>query len=141
MYILDTDHLSILERGTGPEAQKLLGRLAGVGSELVATTIITYEEQTRGWMAYLAQCRTVAEQVAAYARLEKHLANFRIVPVVGFDEGAAVRYQQLRSSRLRVGTMDLKIGAIALSRQATLLTRNVADFKVVPNLKTEDWTA
>ncbi len=37
--------------------------------------------------------------------------------------------------------MDLKIAAIAMSLGATLLSRNLADFKKVPELKVEDWTA
>jgi tRNA(fMet)-specific endonuclease VapC len=39
MYILDTDHLSVLDRG-GVKAQSLLQRLAGVDPRQVATTII-----------------------------------------------------------------------------------------------------
>jgi tRNA(fMet)-specific endonuclease VapC len=37
--------------------------------------------------------------------------------------------------------MDLKIAAIALAHNATVLTRNVKDFKLVPGLRIEDWTA
>jgi predicted nucleic acid-binding protein len=37
--------------------------------------------------------------------------------------------------------MDLKIAAIVLARQATLLTRNVSDFRTIDNLKIEDWTS
>ncbi len=47
MYILDTDHLSILERG-GIKAQHLRQRLTSVDQFLVATSIISYEEQMRG---------------------------------------------------------------------------------------------
>jgi len=36
--------------------------------------------------------------------------------------------------------MDLKIAAIVLARNATLLTRNLADFRKVPGLKVENWT-
>ncbi|WP_395092089.1 hypothetical protein [Armatimonas sp.] len=36
--------------------------------------------------------------------------------------------------------MDLKIASIALSNQATLLTRNLRDYSKVPGLRCEDWT-
>jgi predicted nucleic acid-binding protein len=37
--------------------------------------------------------------------------------------------------------MDLKIAAIVLSREATLLSRHHANFSRVPGLQVEDWTA
>ncbi|MBM3862272.1 MAG: type II toxin-antitoxin system VapC family toxin [Verrucomicrobia bacterium] len=45
----------------------------------------------------------------------------------------------LRKHRLRVGTMDLKIASICLAHDATLLTRNLADFQKVPGLRVENW--
>ena len=48
MYILDTDHVSFLERKVGSEAEKLRFRLAPFGK---TTTIITFEEQMRGWLS------------------------------------------------------------------------------------------
>jgi tRNA(fMet)-specific endonuclease VapC len=36
--------------------------------------------------------------------------------------------------------MDLKIAAIALSRHATLLSRNLGDFRQIVDLRVEDWT-
>ena len=43
--------------------------------------------------------------------------------------------------RLRIGTMDLRIAAIALVYGATLVTHNVQDFQRIPGLVIEDWTA
>jgi len=57
-----------------------------------------------------------------------------------FNEPAAVAFQDLRAARLRIGAMDLKIAAITLSLNATLLSRNLKDFRQVPGLRVEDWT-
>ena len=92
-------------------------------------------------MAYLARTRSVAHQVEAYRRLLQHLDNYRRIPVLPFGEAAAVAFQQLRRARRRIGTMDLKIAAIVVSRGATLLSRNLVDFRQVPGLQVEDWTA
>jgi tRNA(fMet)-specific endonuclease VapC len=36
--------------------------------------------------------------------------------------------------------MDLKIATIVLTRDATLLSRNLSDFGKVPGLRIADWT-
>jgi tRNA(fMet)-specific endonuclease VapC len=94
----------------------------------------------RGWMAHLARSRVLARQIEAYRRLKEFLDRYLKVTVLEFDEAAAVEFKRLQSLRLRVGTMDLKIAAIALAHSATVLTRNVKDFVLVPGLRVEDWT-
>jgi tRNA(fMet)-specific endonuclease VapC len=140
MIVLDTDHLNVLERRDQPCSVSLRARLADVPPAEVVTTIISYEEKMRGWMSYLARTRSVAHQVEAYRRLLQHRDNYRRIPVLAFNEGAAVVFQQLRRARLRIGAMDLKIAAIVVSRDATLLSRNLADFRQIPGLQVEDWT-
>lgn len=139
MFILDSDHMSLLEWG-GPESAPLRERLADCEPLEVATTIINYEEQIRGWMAYIARSKSVTQQVEAYRRLRSQLDNYRQIPVIDFDTRAGEIYQQLRRSRIRVGAMDLKIAAIVPARKGTLLTRNRSDFERVPGLRAEDWT-
>lgn len=142
MYILDTDHISILESvSTSPEAQRLRFRMARLKAHERITTIITFEEQIRGWMSYLAKSRTIAEQVKAYRKLKGVLDRYLKLTVLEFDEAAATEFERLKQARVRIGTMDLKIAAIALSRGATVLTRNRGDFEQVPNLQMDDWTA
>jgi tRNA(fMet)-specific endonuclease VapC len=106
----------------------------------VAVTFISFEEQTRGWLAFLARARSLTQQVEAYSRLRRMVDNYRTIPLIDFDRAAATEFQRLRSSRLRIGTMDLRIAAIALAQSATLVTRNRADFEKVPGLTVEDWT-
>jgi tRNA(fMet)-specific endonuclease VapC len=60
--------------------------------------------------------------------------------VLDFNEDAYEQYFDLKHSKIRVGTMDLRIAAIVLVHNATLLTRNIRDFALVPGLKIEDWT-
>src|SRR5437879_6153177 len=103
MFILDTDHLSLLERTDSPEGSRLRARLAGVPEQEVATTIITFEEQMRGWLAQLARARTLSQQVHNYGRLKKELENYRKIIILEFDDRAGIEFERLRRSRLRVG--------------------------------------
>jgi tRNA(fMet)-specific endonuclease VapC len=83
MFVLDTDHMSLLEWG-GEGSAVLRERLADVDSDDVATTIISYEEQIRGWMAYLARATSTEQQLAAYQRLRRHLENYRQITILDF---------------------------------------------------------
>jgi tRNA(fMet)-specific endonuclease VapC len=138
-YLLDTDHVTLLERG-GTEGATIRSRLAPLFPGEVATTIISYEEQMRGWLAYVAQFHSVEKQVEPYHRLERGLRFFCAIPLVPFDERAVEVFQRIWLARPRIGTMDLKIAAIALANDATLLSRNLRDFQKVPDLRVEDWT-
>lgn len=140
MYVLDTDHMSLVEKGRGAEALHLRARLSRVPKGQLVSTVVSYEEQTRGWLSFAARARSVAELIEAYRRLAGHLEDWRRIPVLPFDPRAAVQYQELLHRRLRVGTMDLRIAAIVLANQATLLTRNLRDFRSIPELRAEDWT-
>jgi tRNA(fMet)-specific endonuclease VapC len=44
-------------------------------------------------------------------------------------------------ANLMIGTMDLRIASIVLAHDATLLSANLSDFRRVPGLKAEDWSA
>jgi tRNA(fMet)-specific endonuclease VapC len=140
MVILDTDHLTIIQRQNEPAYSSLRTRLRQETSNEICTTIVNVEEQMRGWLAVISHARKVEQEIAAYRRLHALLSFFGGIPVLDFDEVAATRVVQLRRSRLRIGSMDLKIAAIALSRKAVLLSRNLADFQRVPGLQVEDWT-
>lgn len=140
MYILDTDLFSLTDRTDNTESQRLRFRLSNLRSKELATTIITFEEQMRGWLAWLAKARSLAQQVERYRRLKQMLKSYDNVNLLDFDEHAAEEFERLQKQRLRIGTMDLKIAAIALADKATLLTRNLRDFQKVPGLKVEDWS-
>jgi tRNA(fMet)-specific endonuclease VapC len=140
MVILDTDVLTILQRDESKGKAAIRGRRSRMNPAEVATTIIAYEEQARGWMAYVAQARPGRADVAAYTKLMRHLEDYRTINVLPFTDQAAGALQRLRRMGLRMGTMDLKIAAIALVHEAVLLGCNLGHFKRVPDLRVEDWT-
>ncbi len=140
MYLLDTDHLSLLDRG-GPEGERIGARLSRLSPDEVATSIVSYEEQMRGWLARIARLRGVDRQLIGYRQLEKMLEFYCQTPVLPFDANALDHFQRLWVARLRIGTMDLKIAAIAMAHDSTLLSRNLGDFGKVPGLRVEDWSA
>ena len=94
----------------------------------------------RGWLAFIAKSKTIEQRVYAYKKLHPFLESYRNTLVLDFDEAAAEVFQKLKSQKIRIGTMDLKIAAIAFSRNAILISRNLADFEQVPDLVVEDWT-
>lgn len=139
IYLLDTDHISLLHRG-GSESDRIRVHLAGVPPEQVALSIISYEEQMRGWLAEIARARSVVQQKPRYAELQQMLELYCATPLLPFEDEAIAVFQSLWLQRLRIGTMDLKIAAIALANDATLITRNLSDFNKIPDLRLEDWT-
>jgi tRNA(fMet)-specific endonuclease VapC len=120
MYILDTDHLSVIDRG-GVNGQRLLQRLASIDPTQVATSIISYEEQMRGWLSYAAKAQTIERQVEAYRELKRQLTNYCTIPIIDFDDQAAQEFKRLKKLYPQLGTMDLKIASVVLVNQAVLL--------------------
>ena len=139
MIVLDSDHISILQHADSELAAALQQRLADSSDGDVATTAITLEEQSRSWLSLISRYADVRRQVTYYDRFVATFRFFAKWRVVSFDEAAAVRFQDLRSARIRIGSTDLKIAAICLVNHATLLSRNLADFLHVPGLHAEDW--
>lgn len=139
MIILDTGSLSIFDREKYLETSVLRKKLIQFPPEDIFTTIITFEEQMRGWMSYLAKCKTIEQQIFAYERLNQFLENYRKIQIVKFDEKSAKVFQQLKSNKIRIGTMDLKIASIAIANEAILVSRNLKDFEKVPDLTVQDW--
>jgi tRNA(fMet)-specific endonuclease VapC len=139
MYVIDTDVLSIVQRGGTPQADRAFARIEAVERD-VYVTIVSFEEQMRGWLAYIAHAHAAHRQVEGYARLYELIEDFSLRQILQFTDGSFRRLQSLRRTHRRTGVMDLKIAAIAMENDATLVTRNVADFRRIEGLRVEDWT-
>jgi tRNA(fMet)-specific endonuclease VapC len=78
-------------------------------------------------------------QVPIYLRLQTRLEFFSNWTILPWDEPSADLFLNLRREGVRAGAMDLKIACIAIKRNATLLTRNTADFAKIPGLRFANW--
>ncbi len=140
MFLLDSDHLSLLQRQRGEAYQHLAVRLQRISESDLYIPIIAFHERVKGWNAYLAKATTESDVIFAYGKFRETLADFASVQLVDYLETASRVYQGLLKKRIRVGTMDLRIAAIAIASDFTLLTSNTVDFERVPGLRFEDWT-
>jgi tRNA(fMet)-specific endonuclease VapC len=141
VIILDTDIISVLDSRSGSAYENLAARLARRDVDHIAITIVSFEEQMRGWLSYIAASRALSRQIEGYARLHRLLRWYQEQELLDFNTSAADVYEKLKRARVRLGAMDLKIAAIALDRGALLVSRNLRDFRKVPNLQVEDWSA
>jgi tRNA(fMet)-specific endonuclease VapC len=138
MILLDTNHLDILMLG-GERSERLVDRLLDSGQP-VATTIISVQEKADGWLSAINRHSTQPAVLPRYyEQLHLLVGFFSGWTILPFDDAAVREFRRLQRMRLRVGTMDLRIGSIALCHQALVLTRNVRDFERIPGLRVEDW--
>lgn len=75
-----------------------------------------------------------------YERMSDTIRFLSRLPVLTFSERAAAVYDQLRRQKPRVGRLDLRIAAIAVSHHAVLVTRNLRDFEDIDSLIVVDWS-
>lgn len=134
LYILDTDHVSLHQRNH----PRLIAKLHTFTPGEVTITAVTLEEQMRGRLAQIGQSGT--NLTLAYALLSVTVDYFCGLTILPFDDVAHQQYDRLRTQKIRIGTLDLRIAAIVLSQHAILVTRNQRDFAQVPELKQEDWS-
>jgi tRNA(fMet)-specific endonuclease VapC len=130
-YLLDTSVCVELIRG---RAARLLKRMAQRPTADFALSSITLAELQYG-------AEKSARPLHQRQTLEKFLVPFAILD---FDKDTTVAYGrirvQLEAAGTPIGALDTLIAAHAVSRDLTLLTRNIREFRRVSGLKAEDWT-
>lgn len=134
IYIVDTDHVSLHQRNH----PQVTARIDAISVDQLATTVVTVEEQMRGRLAQLAKTgnRLPIVDQNLYAT-SAYYCNLTVLP---FDAAAQQTFLQLRAQKIRIGTLDLRIAAIALGHNAILVTRNQRDFGQIPDLHLDDWS-
>jgi tRNA(fMet)-specific endonuclease VapC len=139
-HLLDTDRLSILQHPTSAEYPVLVGHIGRHATGDVVVSVVSVHEQARGAHNAINQAKTAAAVVRGYRAISEMLAVLATLAVLPFDDPAAAVFDRLKAQKIRIGTMDLRIAAVALSRNLVVVTRNARDFGQVPGLAAEDWT-
>jgi tRNA(fMet)-specific endonuclease VapC len=139
-YLLDTDHLSILQRKAGLEYANLSNWMNQFTPADFACCVVSLHEQVVGAHAFLNQAKSSIGLIKGYELLQRLPHDYLVFTLLPFDSASATIYDGLLAQNLRVNTMDLRLASIALAHGITLLTRNHRDFARVPYLRIEDRT-
>ncbi len=135
IYLLDTDHLTLIQRGEA----KVSVRYRATLREERAASVVSFQEQIRGRLAVINRL-TDPDQLSLAYRLLREIQSFYCgLRMLDFDKVASANFELLRKAHRRLGTMDLRIAAIAIAQNAILVTRNTQDFTDIENLKLENW--
>lgn len=137
VYVLDTDTLTLFEEGH----PAVLGRVETHSTSDLAITVLSVEEQLSGWYTRVRKAKTDTQPALAYSSLAKAVRFLSQLQILDFNEAAIRHCEQLRKAKIKIGRMDLRIAAVALERNAILVSRNIRDFRKVPGLQIEDWSA
>lgn len=135
-YILDTDILTLLQDGDPIVRQHVVNH----PQQAAAITVIGVEEQLSGWYSRLRRAKTPPQLAQVYERLTRNVTYLSGTTILTFTEPAILRFERLKAQRLNVSGNDLRIAAITLEHGGILVTRNLRDFKHIPNLVVEDWS-
>lgn len=130
-FMLDTNICIYLIKGRPPG---VLAKLRSLAEGQVIMSVVTYAELRAG-LEIQSQQRDHDERILG-------LLTQRI-PVVPFDEQAAVSFGELRAAvrDRRRDALDRLIAAHARSLGVVLVTNNEDDFRDYPGLRVENWAA
>jgi tRNA(fMet)-specific endonuclease VapC len=136
LFALDSDTFSLMERSH----PIVSARVAACPVNEIAVPVFVVEEMLSGWYSMIRKAKTPPRLAQGYDELAGAVSALSGLQILRFTEAAIARFEDLHRARLNVGANDLRIAAIALEYNATVVTRIVRDFNVVPGLTVEDWS-
>ncbi len=132
MYLFDTDILSNIVKQK--PSQHLVNKLKNLTKAVQFTTAINIGE------IYFGAFRSPKKNAILKAFTETVFPNVNILP---FDSESGQAFgllkAELEKSGIGCSEPDLRIAAIAIQHNLTLITGNTRHFKRIPKLKFENW--
>ncbi len=131
MYLLDTDICSYIMKRHPENVYKYLQKIP---MEHLHVSVMSVAELRYG-VERLESARFTQGEVDKF---------IQYLNVLSWENTATLEYAKIRHYLTKkgklIGHMDMLIAAHALSLNMILVTNNEKHFKVVPNLKIENWT-
>jgi tRNA(fMet)-specific endonuclease VapC len=129
MYLLDTNSLIYFFKGEGQVARRMLAMPPG---SLAIPAVVLFELEVG-----------IAKSTSPERRRQQLAQLLALLPVLPFGAPEATIAGRLRASLelagTPIGSLDTLIAATALRHAATLVTRNLKEFRRVDGLVLEDW--
>jgi tRNA(fMet)-specific endonuclease VapC len=137
MFILDTDVVTFLHA----EHPIAVRRLKEHSDEVVGITIVTRIEILRGRFDRVLKAASNEQFLQAQEVLQVSEAKLNKLLTLYIDDHSLRQFWTLsdRKGLRKLGRADLLITSIVLAQDATLVTRNLKHFKLIPQLKCENW--
>lgn len=94
LWVLDTDHVSLFQQ-KHPLVSK---RVSEVKPEELAITLITVQEQMRGWLNVVRRESESERLVWAYTGLSDAVKFFSSINLLNFSQAAYTRYRESKDT-------------------------------------------
>jgi tRNA(fMet)-specific endonuclease VapC len=139
MIVLDTDTFTFLWANHPRVAVR--ADEATAGGEVVAITIVTKAEVLRGRFDALLKAENPERFLSAQQQLALSEQLLDAMPVLFLNADALAHFERIKGMKgvKKIGRPDLLIGCIALAHDATLVTRNLRHFRLIPGLRLDNW--
>jgi len=108
-YLLDTDHISFLQRSSGSEFTCLTARMKQHLPTDFALSVVSFHEQVLGAHNFINRAGTNLDMIRGYALLLETLLGFATAPVLPFDGRAIAIFDELRGQQVRVSTIEFNL--------------------------------
>ena len=139
MYLLDTNIVSysLYHPDSHPH---LVHKIKTVKQSLLYVSMVTLTELTNRRIQALVRNQKNPKSVKYYSYVESVLKDIQNMQWVSYGEAEYREFVKIPAS-VRCGVHDKQIAATAITHNFILVTANVRDFKGIPKLRVEDWTA
>jgi tRNA(fMet)-specific endonuclease VapC len=84
-YLIDTDHISLIQRPPGPELTAFLAHCAVHSPGDIVYCVVSFHEQTAGAHSHITRARTAAEVIRGYELMSGVLQTYTNQIVLPFD--------------------------------------------------------